>query len=120
MYFGQELKKIRLKYGYGLRRFADLIKIKASMLSNIERGIVQPPIDEDFIYKIHFELLMQEDELLLLQKLQKQNNIFYRKREIGFPMFVQTTDGKPMSEEKYMELYRYINEQVFDNDTDKT
>ena len=36
--FGIFLKKLRLRAGYGLRRFADLIEIPASNLCDIEHG----------------------------------------------------------------------------------
>lgn len=36
--FGSYLKKLRLESGFGLRRFANLIEIKASNLCDIEHG----------------------------------------------------------------------------------
>jgi len=50
MFFGKKLKELRLNnVRMGLRKFASTIGITARELSEIERGLVPPPEDEDFI-----------------------------------------------------------------------
>lgn len=42
--FGQMLRERRLEKGYGLRRFAEMVGISPTYLSQVEQGNVDPPI----------------------------------------------------------------------------
>ena len=49
-FFGRELKLLRLnEKGYGLRKFANHIDMKASDLCKIEQGRVEPPKEEEWL-----------------------------------------------------------------------
>lgn len=59
--FGALLKKLRLKAGYGLRRFAELIEIAPSNLSATENDRRAPPTDEDKLREYAAALGLTED-----------------------------------------------------------
>ena len=45
--FGAYLRSLRLKAGYGLRKFAARVGYQPSNLSNLERGKLRPPRDPE-------------------------------------------------------------------------
>ena len=59
--FGPLLRDMRLKANLGLRRFADLIGVKASNLSDIENGRRHPPDDLEKLREIAETLGLAED-----------------------------------------------------------
>jgi transcriptional regulator with XRE-family HTH domain len=54
--FGPLLRNLRLKANLGLRRFAELIDIKPSNLSDIENGRRHPPADMEKLQEIAVNL----------------------------------------------------------------
>jgi transcriptional regulator with XRE-family HTH domain len=59
--FGPYLRDLRLKANIGLRRFAELVAIKPSNLSNIENGRRHPPADPDKLHEIAQALGLAEN-----------------------------------------------------------
>lgn len=116
--FGQMLKKIRVEEAdIGLRAFANMIDMKPSNLSNIERGRIPPPANKEAIDKIC-------DALGLATNDPRRDNLFdlaavaaHRipadvaetiKENPGVPVLVRTVANKQLSEEKLKELSEYI------------
>lgn len=82
MIFGKKLKEIRLKYAeMGLRKFSEEIGMKASELSNIERGHAPYPDDEIF-GKMHYACgVIINDDWSELVRLRKQPFVMQKMEE---------------------------------------
>ncbi|MBA7530026.1 hypothetical protein ES705_22229 [subsurface metagenome] len=119
--FGQLLKKLRIeKANIGLRRFADLVDLQPSNLSNIEQGKIPPPANKKTIDCICDTLgLSKEDpqkaELFDLASDANAGRIPADvadavKKQAGVPVLVRTVANRQLSEEKLIELAKYIEE----------
>lgn len=116
--FGRMLKRLRLEETcIGLRAFADLINMKPSNLSNIERGRIPPPASRPAISRICDALgLPSEDprrEQLFDLAAKAKNRIPADvaeavKEHPGIPVLVRTVANKQLSEDKLRELAEYI------------
>jgi len=116
--FGALLKKIRIEEsGIGLRAFADLINMKPSNLSNIERGRIPPPAGRKAIDAICDALGLasadpRREELFDLAAIAKNRipaDVADAVRaQPGIPVLVRTVANKQLSEEKLKELANYI------------
>ncbi len=112
--FGSLLKKIRVKEAdIGLRAFADMINMKPSNLSNIERDRVSPPANRKTIVEICDALgLAKNDprrEELFDLAAEAKNRIpadvaDVVKNQAGVPVLVRTVANKQLSEEQLREL----------------
>ncbi|MCK4913113.1 MAG: helix-turn-helix transcriptional regulator [Planctomycetes bacterium] len=116
--FGRMLKKLRIEEAdIGLRAFADLIDIKPSNLSNMERDKIPPPANQKTIDNICNALGLakndpRREELFDLAAKAKgripvdvANAV---KQQAGIPILVRTVANKQLSEEKLRELSEYI------------
>lgn len=119
--FGQLLKKIRIeKANIGLRRFAELVELQPSNLSNMERGKIPPPANSKTIKCICDTLGLSKSDPLRSQLFDlaaqyKSNRIpadvaDIIKQNAGVPVLVRTVDNKQLSEDKLRELAKYIEE----------
>jgi transcriptional regulator with XRE-family HTH domain len=116
--FGALLKKLRVEEAdIGLRAFADLINMKPSNLSNMERDRIPPPANRETIDRIGDALGLpigdpRRNELFDLAAKAK-NRIPADvaeavKEQPGIPVLVRTVANKQLSEEKLKELAEYI------------
>ena len=116
--FGGLLKKIRVEEAdIGLRAFADLINMKPSNLSNIERDRVPPPANRKIIVEICDALgLAKNDprrEKLFDLAAEAKNRIpadvaDVVKNRAGVPVLVRTVANKQLTEEQLSELTEYV------------
>jgi transcriptional regulator with XRE-family HTH domain len=116
--FGELLKKIRVEEaGIGLRAFANLINMKPSNLSNIERGRIPPPASRKAIDTICDALGLPKTDLRrdeLFDLAAKAKNRIPAdvadavKEQPGIPVLVRTVANKQLSEKKLRELAEYI------------
>jgi transcriptional regulator with XRE-family HTH domain len=116
--FGALLKKIRVEEsGVGLRAFADLINMKPSNLSNIERGRIPPPAGRKAIDAICDALGLASDDTRreeLFDLAAKAKNRIPAdvadavRAQPGIPVLVRTVANKQLSEDKLKELADYI------------
>ncbi|MFH1847138.1 MAG: helix-turn-helix transcriptional regulator [Candidatus Omnitrophota bacterium] len=59
--FGQYIKRLRLKKGYGLRSFAKEIGWLPSNLSHLETGRINPPREKEVLLKIAKKLELKKN-----------------------------------------------------------
>jgi len=116
--FGGLLKRIRVQEAdIGLRAFADLINMKPSNLSNIERGRIPPPASRKAIETICDALGLSSDdprrEELFDLAAKTKNRIPADvadavRAQPGVPVLVRTVANKQLSEKKLRELAEYV------------
>ena len=113
MHFGEKLKELRLnKAEMGLRNFAIEIGIKPSELSDIERGLVEPPSEDVFWKMVEALGITESMEVVEFAEAYRKPFVMQKMPEYGIPAFVCTTDGKPMPADKIEELSNWLNEKA--------
>jgi len=116
--FGGLLKRIRVEEaGIGLRAFADLINMKPSNLSNIERDRIPPPANRKTIVQICDALGLAKNDPRREKLFDLAANAKNRipadvadvvKNQPGVPVLVRTVANKQLSEKKLRELAEYV------------
>jgi transcriptional regulator with XRE-family HTH domain len=111
--FGSYLKELRLKSGFGLRRFANLIEMKASNLCDIEHNrrsmpkeYMEPVADAlglekgTAVWEKFFELACKNDELPAdVQRVARRRFV---------PALLRTIDNVKLSDDEIKQLIHEI------------
>jgi len=118
--FGEYLRQKRLEKGFGLRSFARLIDMDAANLSNIERGKINPPRNEQLLSVIADALGLgsnapERAELFDLAVADTPDRLAadlvgYAKDVQLVPLLLRTVANKQLTEEQIRELSERINE----------
>ena len=112
MFFGYKLKEIRLKRGYGLRVFADKMKMRCSTLSDIEHGYSPPPDNHEWILKVieKLDLEQTDQEAVELGYSCSQHFIMQKMPEHIIPVHARTTDGSRYTSKDLEKLRNFLDE----------
>jgi transcriptional regulator with XRE-family HTH domain len=112
--FGEMIKSLRVKKGYGLRQFAGMVEISPTYLSRMERGTDPPPIAEKIV-KIAHELKIDSNQLLALaEKLPREfkevftKNPIYTKR---VPEFLRLAKEKNLTDNDWKKIIKRLEEE---------
>lgn len=116
--FGQLLKKLRVEHAdIGLRAFADLVEMKPSNLSNIERDRIPPPANKKAIERICRALGLSSNDPRRSELFDLAAKAKHRipadvaaavKDNPGVPVLVRTVANKKLSRKKLEELTEYV------------
>src|SRR5262245_20681008 len=113
--FGERLKQLRLRAGFGLRRFADMIEMKPSNLSAIEHGSRNPPTSPAILQKIAEYLGLVEgspDWLEFFDAARVEGEFPADVRHLAdrelVPALLRTIDNKQVSDDDLKRLIQEI------------
>jgi transcriptional regulator with XRE-family HTH domain len=115
--FGTILKKLRIKAGFGLRRFAELIEMQPSNLSALENGRRRPPTDEEKLRLIAETLGLADgsDEWAAIFDAARRNGSLpadlrhVTERKL-VPVLLRTIDNCQLNNEQIANLIKEIEE----------
>jgi len=117
--FGAYLRQLRLKAGFGLRKFAQAAGFQPSNLSNLERGKLRPPQDPERLEEM-------ADALGLVEGSPERRKLFdlaaraqkaplpadvqpYARSHKLVPVLLRTAKDKKLSDDELRELVEHIN-----------
>ncbi len=116
--FGEAFNEIRILSGMSLRKFCDEMENKGFPLnsgnwSRIERGLTNPPADENFYNAIMQIFDLSETEKNKLFSIAKATKILPKelhKTELmeHMPVMLRKIDGKKLTEEEIDELIKWV------------
>ncbi len=115
--FGAFLTELRMKAGFGLRPFAEMVEMKPSNLSALEHGRRQPPSDADKLQQMasvlglvegssdwvkFFDLARQADAL--------PADVSHMANKPLVPVLLRTIDNRQLSDKQIEDLIRHVQE----------
>ena len=115
--FGEFLRDLRTKKGYGLREFARKIDILPSNYHHVEAGINKPPQEQSRISRILLELGIADDDALrakfydLHGKAVKDVPLDVAeviKESDAIPMLLRTIDNRKLTEREVRNLIKHV------------
>src|SRR3990172_9292724 len=119
--FGEFLRESRLKAGFGLRAFAEVVEMQPSNLSNIEHGRIYPPQNSKILTRIADSLgfpkgSQERQRLFDLAVSHKKSALpsdvaSFAAKTPGIPVLLRTIQNKSLGKEDIEKLTDFINEQ---------
>ena len=120
MLFGEKFKELRVyRACMGLRQFANEIGVKPSELSDLERGHMKPPDDDEWYWKMVYALCIQSDlsQQMVFKKLWKEPFVMQYMAEglpaIPFPPHRE--DGSTLEEDEVQSLAQWLNDEAVEH-----
>lgn len=91
--FGEELRKKRLAKGFSLRKFAELVNVSPTYLSQVEQGNVDPPTAERV--RRMAELLDENPDqwIALAGRMPDDIPAILKKQPVALPELLREVDG---------------------------
>ncbi len=113
--FGEVLKRLRLRAGFGLRRFAEMIEMPASNLSAIEHGRRNAPDDSAKLREIAISLGLEEGSaewISLFDKASRRDALPADIRHMAgrkmIPVLLRTIENRQLDDEAITSLIAEI------------
>jgi len=115
--FGDLFRELRLKNRYTLRAYCRKFNRDPAYISRIERGITPPPENSEEIENYARSFNLEEGSrqwiefynLAVVSRKKKSEPILSEKELVGkLPLFVTTTSGKPLDNDKLDKLIDII------------
>lgn len=115
--FGKNLKNIRIKKGFTLRKTCKLVKYDPSNWSKIERGIIPPPFDEKILRKWAKVLEISDiqefiDQAMIARGVISRDILSQKNITRYLPVFYRTLRGSKPTNKEITRLIKLIEKQI--------